>query len=49
MLQVEISGLMPYTNYTVQVAGVSDQGTQGPLSQPVSIVTPEAGSTVQNT
>ena len=44
MVQTEITGLMAYTNYTVQVAAVNDQGEQGPLSQPVSIFTPEAGT-----
>ena len=44
MIQAEITGLMAYTNYTVQVAAVNDQGEQGPLSQPVSIFTPEAGT-----
>ena len=43
VVQAEITGLMAYTNYTVQVAAVNDQGQQGPLSQPVSILTPEAG------
>lgn len=34
---------MAYTNYTVQVAAVNDQGQEGCHSQPVSIFTPEAG------
>ena len=43
MVVAEITGLMAYTNYTVQVAAVNDQGEQGPLSQPASVFTPEAG------
>jgi hypothetical protein len=39
----EITDLRPYTNYTVQVAAVDDRGQEGPLSQPVSVFTPEAG------
>lgn len=43
VVMAEITGLMAYTNYTVQVAAVNDQGVEGPLSQAVSIFTPEAG------
>ena len=43
MVVANITGLRAYTNYTVQVAAVDDQGQEGPLSQPVSIFTPEAG------
>ena len=42
MLQVEITDLLPYTNYTVQVAGVTDRGDQGTLSEPTSVLTAEA-------
>jgi hypothetical protein len=43
VIMAEITGLRPYTNYTVQVAAVDDRGQEGPLSQPVSVFTPEAG------
>ena len=43
-----ITGLRAYTNYTVQVAAVNDQGQEGPLSQPVSVFTPEAGMSIRS-
>ena len=43
VVMAEITGLMAYTNYSVQVAAVNDRGEQGPFSQPVSVFTPEAG------
>ena len=43
MVSTEITDLMAYTNYTVQVAAVDDRGQEGPRSLPVSTFTPEAG------
>ena len=48
MVVANITGLRAYTNYTVQVAAVDDQGQEGPLSQPVSVFTPEAGLSIRS-
>ena len=37
------SGLIPYTNYTFQVAGVNSNGT-GPYSDVITILTSEEGN-----
>ena len=36
-----LTGLMPYTNYTIKVIAVNDMGDVGPHSYPVTIQTPE--------
>ena len=36
-------GLIPYTNYSIEVAAVNEMGDVGPYSYPVTIQTPEDG------
>lgn len=38
-----VTNLTPYTNYSVQVAGVGGGGNTGPFSNSYNISTPEAG------
>ena len=37
----QITGLMPYTNYSIKVAVVNDTGDIGPYSYPVTVQTSE--------
>ena len=39
-----VTNLTPYTNYSVQVAGVGGGGDTGPFSNSYNISTPEAGN-----
>ena len=42
VIQAEIPDLLPYTTYLLRVAGVSDQGLEGELSEAVTFLTAEA-------
>ena len=37
-----VEDLRPYTNYTIQVAAVNNEGVEGERSSPFTITTPEA-------
>lgn len=41
--QTSLTGLTPFTTYTIQVAAVNDQGHEGLYSDPVAVETQEDG------
>ena len=41
--KVLLTGLTPYTNYSIKVVAVNEMGDVGPYSYPVTIHTPEDG------
>ena len=41
--EIVLTGLTPYTNYSIKVAAVNEMGDVGPYSYPVTIQTPEDG------
>ena len=41
--EITLTGLTPYTNYSIKVAAVNEMGDVGPYSYPVTIQTPEDG------
>ena len=43
--EIILTGLIPYTNYSINVAVVNEMGDVGPYSYPVTIQTPEDGIT----
>ena len=43
LTKAQLTGLMPYTNYSIKVAVVNEMGVVGPYSYPVTIQMPEDG------
>ena len=44
LTKAQLTGLMPYTNYSIKVAVVNEMGDVRPYSYPVIVQTPEDGS-----
>ena len=42
----QITGLLPYTNYSIKVAVVNDIGDMGPYSYPLTVQTSEDGKII---
>ena len=42
-LEASMTGLSPYTNYSIQIATVNEHGVVGLYSFPITIQTPEDG------
>ena len=40
---VTVTGLAPYTNYSIEVSAVNSDGAMGPYSSPVIVVTEQSG------
>ena len=43
-LEASLTGLSPYTNYSIQIATVNEHGVVGRYSYPIPIQTPEDGN-----
>ena len=43
-LEASLTGLTPYTNYSIQIATVNEHGVVGLYSYPITIQTPEDGN-----
>ena len=43
-LEASLTGLSPYTNYSIQIATVNEHGVVGLYSYPITIQTPEDGN-----
>ena len=43
LTKAQLTGLMPYTNYSIKVAVVNEMGDVGPYSYPVALQMPEDG------
>ena len=43
LTKAQVTGLMPYTNYSIKVAVVNEVGDVGPYSYPVTLQMPEDG------
>ena len=46
--QTQLTGIKPYTHYSIKVAAVNEMGDVGPYSYPVTIQTPESGNIDNN-
>ena len=42
--ETTLTGLTPYTNYSIEIAAVDREGDVGPFSVPFEIMTPEYGN-----
>ena len=42
-LEASLTGLSPYTNYSIQIATMNEHGVVGRYSYPITIQTPEDG------
>ena len=47
-VEASLTGLSPYTNYSIQIATVNEYGVVGLYSYPITIQTPEDGSYIAN-
>ena len=45
-MDVSLTGLIPFTNYSIEVAPVNNQSQVGPYSDPVVTQTEEEGETI---
>ena len=43
VVEVVLTQLTPYTNYSIQVAVVDEQGVVGPFTDPITVKTLESG------
>ena len=43
-VEASLTGLTPYTNYSIQIATVNEHGVVGLYSYPITIQTPEDGN-----
>ena len=42
--EAQLTGVKPYTNYSIKIAAVNEMGDVGPYNYPVTIQTPEDGT-----